>query len=103
MWHSLRPRLVPAALQSLSRPRRVPRHAFAAPSRTLSSSCRCDSAVSPDAQCAGATAPGLVLYNTLTRQKEAFTPRPDQGNCVSMYVCGVTVYDYSHIGEREGD
>ena len=46
----------------------------------------------------GAPASGLVLYNTLTRQKEAFTPRPDQGNQVSMYVCGVTVYDYSHIG-----
>ena len=42
--------------------------------------------------------PPLVLYNTMTKAKEAFTPRPDQGNHVSMYVCGVTVYDYSHIG-----
>ena len=40
----------------------------------------------------------LVLYNTLTRRKEVFTPRGDQGNKVSLYVCGVTVYDYSHIG-----
>jgi len=44
------------------------------------------------------SSPGLLLYNTFSRQKEAFTPRPDQGNKVSMYVCGVTVYDYSHIG-----
>jgi cysteinyl-tRNA synthetase len=39
-----------------------------------------------------------MLYNTMTKTKEVFTPRPDQGNNVSMYVCGVTVYDYSHIG-----
>lgn len=43
-------------------------------------------------------APPLQLYNTLSRQKEVFSARPDQGNRVSMYVCGVTVYDYSHIG-----
>jgi len=40
----------------------------------------------------------LVLFNTLSRRKETFSPRVDQGNRVSMYVCGVTVYDYSHIG-----
>ncbi|HSV28377.1 MAG TPA: cysteine--tRNA ligase, partial [Candidatus Omnitrophota bacterium] len=38
----------------------------------------------------------LVLYNTLTRKKEAFEPiRPDH---VGMYVCGPTVYDRAHIG-----
>jgi cysteinyl-tRNA synthetase len=38
----------------------------------------------------------LVLYNTLTRRKEAFEPlRPDH---VGMYVCGPTVYDRAHIG-----
>ncbi|UZJ45496.1 cysteine--tRNA ligase [Marinimicrobium sp. C6131] len=38
----------------------------------------------------------LHLYNTLTRQKEAFQPiRPGR---ISMYVCGVTVYDYCHLG-----
>jgi cysteinyl-tRNA synthetase len=38
----------------------------------------------------------LVLYNTLTRQKEAFAPVvPGQ---VTMYVCGPTVYSYPHIG-----
>lgn len=40
----------------------------------------------------------LQLHNTMNRGKEHFTPRPDQGDHVSMYVCGVTVYDYSHIG-----
>ncbi len=39
---------------------------------------------------------GLRLYNTLTRQKQAFAPI-DAGN-VRMYVCGPTVYDYAHIG-----
>ncbi|MGE5547042.1 MAG: cysteine--tRNA ligase [Solirubrobacterales bacterium] len=38
----------------------------------------------------------LVLYNTLTRRKEAFEPlKPDH---VGMYVCGPTVYDRAHIG-----
>ena len=38
----------------------------------------------------------LVLYNTLTRKKEVFTPLdPDE---VGMYVCGPTVYDFAHIG-----
>jgi hypothetical protein len=44
----------------------------------------------------------LQLYNTMSRQKEAFRPRAGMGNRVSMYVCGVTVYDYSHIGEAWG-
>ncbi len=38
----------------------------------------------------------LKLYNTLTKRKETFVPR-EQGK-VSMYVCGVTVYDYCHLG-----
>jgi hypothetical protein len=42
----------------------------------------------------------LQLYNTMSRRKEHFTPRPGMGDRVQMYVCGVTVYDYSHIGER---
>jgi cysteinyl-tRNA synthetase len=38
----------------------------------------------------------LVLYNTLTRRKESFnTLEPGK---VKMYCCGVTVYDYSHLG-----
>lgn len=38
----------------------------------------------------------LKIYNTLTRQKEEF--KPLQPGKVGMYVCGVTVYDYCHIG-----
>lgn len=38
----------------------------------------------------------LYLYNSLSRQKELFTPRDPA--CVSMYVCGPTVYDSPHIG-----
>ena len=38
----------------------------------------------------------LILYNTLTRRKEAFTPADPAR--VTMYVCGPTVYSYAHIG-----
>ncbi len=38
----------------------------------------------------------LKIYNTLTRNKETFTPI--QPNQVRMYVCGMTVYDYCHLG-----
>lgn len=38
----------------------------------------------------------LRIYNTLTRQTEAFEPL--QAGKVSMYVCGPTVYDNAHIG-----
>ncbi|MEO1947038.1 MAG: cysteine--tRNA ligase [Methylophilaceae bacterium] len=38
----------------------------------------------------------LKIYNTLTRNKEIFTPI--QSNQVRMYVCGMTVYDYCHLG-----
>ncbi|MBY6038483.1 cysteine--tRNA ligase [Fictibacillus nanhaiensis] len=38
----------------------------------------------------------IVIYNTLTRQKEPFVPL-EEGK-VKMYVCGPTVYNYIHIG-----
>ena len=38
----------------------------------------------------------LKIYNTLTRSKQEFIPR--QPGQVGMYVCGMTVYDYCHIG-----
>ena len=38
----------------------------------------------------------LKIYNTLTRQKEEF--RPITPGVVKLYVCGVTIYDYCHIG-----
>ena len=38
----------------------------------------------------------LHVYNTLTRRKEPF--RPIVPGRVGMYVCGMTVYDYCHLG-----
>jgi cysteinyl-tRNA synthetase len=38
----------------------------------------------------------LNIYNSLTRSKEQFWPL-DPGH-VGMYVCGMTVYDYCHLG-----
>jgi cysteinyl-tRNA synthetase len=38
----------------------------------------------------------LRVFNSMTRQKEDFTPlRPGK---LGLYVCGVTVYDLSHVG-----
>tara|TARA_Y100000746_G_scaffold136653_1_gene117050 strand:+ start:773 stop:2152 length:1380 start_codon:yes stop_codon:yes gene_type:complete len=38
----------------------------------------------------------VQIYNTLTRQKEEFKPMVD--GKIDMYVCGITIYDYCHIG-----
>ncbi len=38
----------------------------------------------------------LRLYNTLSGEKEIFTPQDPKR--VTMYVCGPTVYNYAHIG-----
>ena len=38
----------------------------------------------------------LKIYNSLTNQKEEFTPI--EANKIRMYVCGMTVYDYCHLG-----
>lgn len=40
--------------------------------------------------------PPILLFNTETRQKEAFEPLSKKE--VKMYTCGPTVYDYAHIG-----
>lgn len=38
----------------------------------------------------------LQIFNTLTRKKETFVPLvPGK---VSMYVCGITIYDFCHVG-----
>ena len=36
------------------------------------------------------------IYNTYTRKKEEF--KPIKPNKINMYACGLTVYDYAHIG-----
>jgi cysteinyl-tRNA synthetase len=42
----------------------------------------------------------IKLFNTLTGKKEEFVPlTPGR---VTMYACGVTVYDYSHLGHARG-
>ncbi|MGH2413945.1 MAG: cysteine--tRNA ligase, partial [Microcystaceae cyanobacterium] len=38
----------------------------------------------------------VTLYNTLTRRKEPFEPL--ENGKVRMYCCGITVYDYCHLG-----
>uniref|UniRef100_A0A803TI90 Cysteine--tRNA ligase, cytoplasmic n=1 Tax=Anolis carolinensis TaxID=28377 RepID=A0A803TI90_ANOCA len=40
--------------------------------------------------------PKLCLYNSLTRNKDKF--QPQNGNKVTWYCCGPTVYDASHMG-----
>lgn len=38
----------------------------------------------------------LKIYNTLVRDKQAFVPI--EAGKVNMYVCGMTIYDYCHVG-----
>ncbi|MCI5140000.1 MAG: cysteine--tRNA ligase, partial [Candidatus Electrothrix sp. AR1] len=38
----------------------------------------------------------MKIYNTLARKKETFCPL-EEGH-VQLYVCGITSYDYCHIG-----
>jgi cysteinyl-tRNA synthetase len=38
----------------------------------------------------------LKIYNSLSRSKQPFTPI--EANKVRMYVCGMTVYDFCHLG-----
>jgi cysteinyl-tRNA synthetase len=44
----------------------------------------------------GKTDMTLTLYNTLTRRLETFVPR--EAGKVKMYCCGITAYDYCHLG-----
>ena len=44
----------------------------------------------------GPALPPLLLWNTLSKQKDVFFPIKD--SLVRMYTCGPTVYDYAHIG-----
>jgi len=38
----------------------------------------------------------IKIFNTLTERKDAIKPK--SGNKINLFVCGPTVYDYSHIG-----
>lgn len=38
----------------------------------------------------------LQIYNTLTRQKTPFKPLVE--GKVDLYVCGITIYDFCHVG-----
>ncbi len=40
----------------------------------------------------------IRLFNTYSRQLEAFTPIDPAGRVVKMYTCGPTVYNHAHIG-----
>jgi len=44
----------------------------------------------------GGTEMGLRVYNTLTRTKQDFVPRTP--GRVDIYQCGITPYDYTHMG-----
>ncbi len=41
----------------------------------------------------------LKIYNTLTRKKETF--KPIHKGKINIFVCGPTVYDYSHLGHAK--
>jgi len=42
----------------------------------------------------------IKLYNTMSGKKEEFVPtHPGK---MTMYACGVTVYDFSHLGHARG-
>src|SRR3989344_5786074 len=38
----------------------------------------------------------IKLYNSLSRKKEALKPR--KNGALNLFVCGLTVYDFSHVG-----
>lgn len=38
----------------------------------------------------------IKIYNTLTRKRDSF--RPTKGKKINLFVCGPTVYEFSHIG-----
>mgnify|MGYP001353120655 FL=1 len=41
----------------------------------------------------------IKLFNTLTRKKEAL--KPIKGKNIKLFVCGITPYDYAHIGHAK--
>ena len=43
----------------------------------------------------------MQLYNSLPKRKEEFSPV--RGNKISLYACGITAYDYCHIGHARSN
>ena len=87
--------------------RRVVRRGVVAQAREIRRPCTASAASSqveqshdqPDAQTPPPGSEYLSLYNTMTRKKERVQPRTEGDKKLSMYCCGVTVYDLSHIGD----
>jgi cysteinyl-tRNA synthetase len=40
----------------------------------------------------------VQVHNTLSRKLEAIIPRPGEGQTLSLYTCGPTIYAHAHIG-----
>ncbi|MFZ0616766.1 MAG: cysteine--tRNA ligase [Chthoniobacterales bacterium] len=40
----------------------------------------------------------VLVHNTLSRKLEAIVPRPGEGQTLSLYTCGPTIYAHAHIG-----
>jgi len=45
--------------------------------------------------------PQLKVFNTFTMQKDVFVPNDVEKKLVTWYMCGPTVYDYSHMGHAK--
>ena len=81
--------LHPEARVAAGRPRLA-----GAPDRAAGGGCATNR---PSITTVGIRAPAMLrIYNTLTRTKEEL--RPIEAGHVRMYVCGMTVYDYCHLG-----
>ena len=94
----------PTAARAAAGPRWRADAARGAPPRrraVAASATEASPAAAPATQTHLGVAPPLVLYDTMTRSKRAFEPRAGAPS-VGLYCCGVTVYDYSHIGTRKG-
>jgi cysteinyl-tRNA synthetase len=49
----------------------------------------------------GVKLPKIKIYNSLTRNKDDFTPADPKGETVTWYACGPTVYEDTHLGHAK--